>query len=250
MEVLQNDHNEILANSDGDALGPNYNFGKSLIDIYFEVDSNIFNGANYFSYEMFLLAKGYNVLNRMKYGVGIKYSDGSFSRADYYMLSDANYVQIRGNNLNGTRAWAEMDPVAPTNYPTNNLLYWYGSINKIGVNVENNVFGATYISYTGGYYVNDVCRIALLRLYNRYLTLAERNHNKNNLLGNEPYRTNGLLGEYKFNLAEILNFKDVQNACVRDELGQNHARLINLPAGTLQEKVDYVNNNKMINFIA
>lgn len=87
------------------------------------------------------------------------------------------------------------------------------------------------------------------RLINRLLDVTEILYNANNGTFNDPYSKLALEIWYKFEQAEILDFSDALNGSdmrvgIRDFSGNNrHAEIINLPAGTTQEKCDYANAN-------
>ena len=84
-----------------------------------------------------------------------------------------------------------------------------------------------------------------VRVFDRELLAAELNFAYNNRAGNPPLLTEGMIANWKFEKAEILTFKDsVQRVGVADESGEgNHLYFVGLPAGTLQQQADYVNNN-------
>lgn len=86
-------------------------------------------------------------------------------------------------------------------------------------------------------------------VYNRMLSEAEITYIFNSRAGNEPSTQEGLKVWLRNDAAEILDFSIAQDGSdlrpgMRDLSGNfNHADFINIPAGTNQEKVDYVNNN-------
>lgn len=86
-------------------------------------------------------------------------------------------------------------------------------------------------------------------IYNRSLSSIEASYIYNAKLGNEPSSIEGLKCWLRFETAEILDFSVAQDgsdlrAGFRDLSGNlNHADVINVPAGTNQERVDYINAN-------
>ena len=81
-------------------------------------------------------------------------------------------------------------------------------------------------------------------VFDRLLSDTELSYLWNFRLGNDPLSVNMLKIWYKFNIFEILPFGGVDAVCVRDESGNNnHGKLIGLPAGTLQEQLDWANLN-------
>lgn len=94
-----------------------------------------------------------------------------------------------------------------------------------------------------------------LYLFDRKLTLAELIYLESNRLFSDLQSRVGLFGDYIFNKAEILDFSPMQNGSdmrvgCRDISGNNrHAELMSLPAGTIEQKVDYANANLFVPFI-
>lgn len=81
-------------------------------------------------------------------------------------------------------------------------------------------------------------------VYKRALTQQDLAYIYNNKLGNEPLSTNMLSVRYTFDQFEIKSFNGVDAVCAVDVSGnENHGKLIGLPAGTLQEQLDWANLN-------
>ena len=98
--------------------------------------------------------------------------------------------------------------------------------------------------------------IALVRIYDRTLTDAEIAYQYNLGLGNEALYTTSLTHEFKMQKAEILDFSAAQDGSdmrvgVRNfgSVVNGHGEIIGLPAGTLQEQVDWANANLFVNFL-
>nr|WP_321453588.1 hypothetical protein [uncultured Carboxylicivirga sp.] len=93
-------------------------------------------------------------------------------------------------------------------------------------------------------------RQSYFALYSRRISDNEVVYGYNNLLGNEPLNRNGLLFEYDFSFAEILDFSEAQDESdlrvgIRNKgvVINGHAEITGLPAGTLEEQTDFVNSN-------
>lgn len=91
-------------------------------------------------------------------------------------------------------------------------------------------------------------------MYSRELSLSEIRYYYNNSLGNDLQSTTGIEIDLHCNKAEILDFSllqdgsDMRVGC-RDYSGFNrHGEIMNLPAGTLQQKLDYANANLFVSF--
>ena len=81
-------------------------------------------------------------------------------------------------------------------------------------------------------------------VFDRLISDAELSYLWNFRHGNDPLSVNMLKIWYKFNVFEILPFGGVDAVCVPDFSGNNnHGKLIGLPAGTLQEQLDWANLN-------
>jgi len=102
---------------------------------------------------------------------------------------------------------------------------------------------------------NKLHAIGRYIVYSRILTSAEISYYYNNKLGSEPQSTAGLEIDLHNDFAEILDFSALQNGSdmrvgCRDYSGFNrHGEIMNLPAGTLQQKLDYANANLFVPFL-
>ncbi len=114
------------------------------------------------------------------------------------------------------------------------------SSNDIRKVIFNN--NPTISSYSTNTLINRVL------IFNRQLSVAELKHLFNNGNGNEPISKTGLIAECNFNEANIIDGTDVGFI---DESGNNvHGRITSgLPAGTLQEQVDFVNQNSLVKWV-
>ena len=90
-----------------------------------------------------------------------------------------------------------------------------------------------------------------LIVFDRKISLDEYRHINNNRNGNPPLTNQGLFIYLKLNSAEILSIGGVDKVGVRDYSGNNrHGEIMNLPAGTLQEQLDWANANLFVPFIS
>ena len=114
------------------------------------------------------------------------------------------------------------------------------------------IVGAYKDSITTGTTPTNVYTNAINRysIFSRALSLDEINYHYNNKIGNDYQSVLGLEIDLKFNYAEVINISGVDQPCVRDYSGNNrHGIIMNLPAGTAQQKVDYANTNLFVPFI-
>jgi hypothetical protein len=148
-------------------------------------------------------------------------------------------------------------------YANKNIIYSNGidavsSSLDDGSTLLSGTIAALEINNIGESYVTSGNRSAAIfyefRLFNRVFNITEILYNSNNGTYNEPFSLLGIEVWYKFDLAEILDFSDALDNSdlrvgVRDFSGNNrHGELINLPAGTLQEKLDYANANLIVTY--
>ena len=90
-----------------------------------------------------------------------------------------------------------------------------------------------------------------LIVFDRKISLDEYRYINNNRNGNPPLTNQGLFIYLKLNGAEILSIGGVDKVGVRDYSGNNHhGEIMNLPAGTLQEQLDWANANLFVPFIS
>ena len=53
---------------------------------------------------------------------------------------------------------------------------------------------------------------------------------------------------FNLDVAEVINISGTDYPCIRDSIGGKHGKIMNLPAGTAQQKVDYANANLFVSF--
>jgi hypothetical protein len=104
---------------------------------------------------------------------------------------------------------------------------------------------------------NSAIRINRVIVYDRLLTLSEYYYMYSNGLMSNPQSTEGVVLDINFaDKGEILDFSTLQDGSdlrvgIRDYSGFNrHGEIMNLPAGTLQEQLDWANANLFVLFIS
>lgn len=149
------------------------------------------------------------------------------------MISKLNYV--RQNNIRFT---AQLTSITAQNFNS----IWIGAVRKTNGTVPSDFSSANM-------------RHSRFILFNREVNNNEYLYFYNNRLGNELQSTLGVEIDLHNDFAEILDFSLSQNGSdmrvgCRDYSGFNrHGEIMNLPAGTLQQKVDYANANLFVSFI-
>lgn len=260
-EILkQNVGNKILRqNQGGKILKANYNFGKSIQNFIIEIPS--LAGTDMVGYSIELWRSS---------GASLRGAIGMVSGTKY-LRTDFNTNDLRLLDL-GSMISAQL--VSGLGIYNGSIAYHYCHLGGIGVDlkkVDNKSFYAVpdkyfisgntldhfYIGHTSSTNPSTFARkVGLYRIYNRILTENEYTHNYNKQLGGEPLSTLGLEYEFLMNKAEILDFSVAQDGSdmrvgVRNfgSIVNGHGEIIGLPAGTLQEKVDYANANLFVNFL-
>lgn len=104
------------------------------------------------------------------------------------------------------------------------------------------------VSFNG--YMDVSTKINKLVFLDRPLSISEVRFIENNLLYHNPQTRSGIIHEYNFEKAEILTFSGVDHVAIRDLVGGAHGKIMNLPAGTLQEQLDWANANLFVPFIS
>lgn len=254
MGILSNNEGKILrSNQTGEVIKQNYNFNNSILP----------------QSQFFLDVPGIVGMDLTNSSIGILYTQ---TRADEYS-GDFTIFQdgVKDNSITGSRR-------GPGNF-----LYSYNGVSSTNVRVgidddiftgcsidvngevtsaSHNVIGTVdrpsslivsnfYILRGSGAYHSDRItssgKMNSFLFYKRILSEEEYAYWKNNYLGNEPLLRTDLVFFLKMSAkAEIFDFGGVvgQAVGIRDYSGNNyHGRIRNLPAGTLQEQLDYANAN-------
>lgn len=221
-------------NTNGKAMKQNYNFGKSFIvtvstSIYFDIPVNI--GINdSFTILLFAKKKANSSNNPQILRVNaltdtffsFRASDLNNSIAVGAILSQNQKVLTGFSYQNGSVRYID---------ESGNILSFYSLMGEAATFLRVGLSGAT----VGKMVINN------LIIYNRAVSDAEMIYLKNNNLGNDILNTFGMIRRYKMDKFEIFNnsyvgFRDYSQNSL-------HRPVIGLPVGTLQEQLDYANNN-------
>jgi len=227
-------------NTDGKALKQNYNFGRAW--------KSYNPGAAYIDFSKIIIAgQPFSILffhkqNNETAGVFQKVlgSNDNTTKIDYVMDSGAPNLQHRYNAVTAqvirqNISAITFDGTTPKNLTSSNTL------TQIGTKLIVDIPGLrTY--KTGN--VSTYLKINHLTIFDRALSLEELLYRKNNNLGNNLLNISQLWAEYPLNGAEILNIGGSDFVGIRDISGNDrHQPILSLPAGTLQEQMDWANAN-------
>lgn len=266
MGILTNNEGKILrSNQTGSVLKQNYNFGGFVNIQNYTVRIPSLSDYNFNG--------GFSVLNYRKDGdLSPDIRSGIFNITidslnqnsisfgyDYQYISHSVVTYKNGNTpakTNRVKTGNLMFFYSQPNFPRCEILnswttfgrstFGGGELEQLDLSVSGKSVEIGYgygRSGTAGY---DRSRRGMFLLYGRDLTENELRYLYNNELGNGPLNLNLLLVYYKYLQAEIFDFGGTigQAVGVRDYSGNNnHGRIMNLPAGTLQEQLDYANAN-------
>ena len=142
--------------------------------------------------------------------------------------------EVRKNAIKYTR-----ENLSAFNFPDNDVL-------KIWVGAGRRSNGSTPDIFS-----HPSVRLGRIIVYNREFVESERIFYHNNGIGNDPQSVADLFIDIRNDKAEILTIGGVQKVGVRDYSGNNHhGEIMNLPAGTLQEQLDWANANLFVPFIS
>ena len=224
---------------DGKVLKQNYNFGKAfknnvsgVYDINIPFTSNLKN-----QFTVLFWFKDINASGRNE----IFFTDSA---------DPSLFVIRQGSTLSSLTAQLQYNNIN-SNIGKSTKLYGFtrdlDNFYRIYDNVFDGPVNSSVDTVFSKFIINsnaDGGKFSYCAIYNRIISKEEHSFLYNNGLGNEHINQAGLVRLYKFNLAEILNNGSGDFVGIRDESGENvHAKILNLPAGTLQEQVDYANAN-------
>lgn len=117
-------------------------------------------------------------------------------------------------------------------------------IGACGGHSSNSLNASMFLSTLRGSTINRVY------IVNRELSVSELLYLWNNRLFSEPQSMEGFIHDYNNQFAEIINISGTDYVCVNDSIGNKPAKIMNLPAGTLQEQLDWANANLFVPFIS
>jgi len=105
-------------------------------------------------------------------------------------------------------------------------------------------------------YANPISKNSRVIIFSRAITDSEYRFYYNNKIGSNLQSREGVEVDLLCDYAEILDFSELQDGSdmrvgCRDYSGNNHhGEIMNLPAGTLQEQLDWANANLFVPFIS
>ncbi len=271
LEIFKNANNNVLFTGGGNVLKRPYDFGKSFKPIaneYIKISGlNISQYINMYSWMQHInpnngntyawfnfrntnndnyclntwaYSTGYNGLNKNKATTGGSGNIGTYvgNYSSKYLVSNIfredNTVTLKKDLIN---------KINKTSTQTND--YAYDEI-WLGAGRTSNGLTPNIYAYQTGFIQN---RFAL---FSRELTIDELRYFFNNKSGNDFLSTTSILIDLRCNIAEILDFSSLQDSSdmrvgVRDYSGYNrHGQIMKLPAGILQEQLDYANTNLFV----
>lgn len=265
MGILANNDGKILrSSSSGKVLKQNYNFGgyvnsqnytiqiPTLSDYNFNDGFSVLNFRKDGSLSPDIRPGIFNItvdsLNQNSISFGHDYQYGNHSVVTY---KNGNSQSInRADRVNMMFFYSQ--PNLPKCEILNSLTTFNRSsfsdpdIEQLDLSVLGKSIEIGYGYGRAGMVGYDRSRRGMFLIYGRDLSENELRYLYNNELGNEPLSSNLLLVYYKYLQAEIFDFGGAieQAVGVRDYSGNNnHGLIMNLPAGTLQEQLDYANTN-------
>jgi len=265
MKILKQngDNGKILrAQGSGKVLKQNYNFSTKIIGqgdvskyLKVHIPQTIQLSDNAYSVMCWQQFPNEDIIPKCKRGFYNVFGgdDGLAMRSDGVTRTYAFIVNTINSSANislpSTLGGKEMNAyVQDSNGAT---LYLNNSTNSKNDYTDNatidniNILSDVVLYQSGsGFNVSTWC------FYNRKINPEEVEYYFNKGLGNDVLSKNKLLYYFNFKLAELLDFSDAQDGSdmrigVRNsgEVINGHAEFIGLPAGTIQEQLDYANTN-------
>ncbi len=258
-KVLVNSSGQVLKTNDGSKiLKQNYNFGKAFnmedgnsnIGSYnisaFKIDFDAIVNLNLDTFSYVAFVKGINNRGYFKLAA---YTDEITTYTDIINGNSNGYnLNIIGSSSNigetftyqaynssstisnGYQKKSSLNGVLSTTSSTSPILSTddYNKLSLIRMD------DSTLYDY----------KISYLLFYNRELTDVEISYLYNNFLSNEPLKTSGLIGLYKFNSIEEINEGELN---IRDYSGNGNHAIVSefvdgsIPSGTIEEQLEYLN---------
>lgn len=224
MGILANNEGKILrSNQTGSVLKQNYNFGRAFNPTLsyegIEIDLNM---TGDFSFVFF-------------------YKDDSTTRETVASIDDADI----------NACYFSSSPASAGNFITkglfagNTILKGKSNVFLISTILENTTIGV--FSVGGKQYLNVApleSKVTDIYISNTILLDNEINFLFNNSLGNEIINNSGLIVHLKTKEAIAKDLGSGLVPVIENEISDNyHGKILNLPAGTLQEQLDYANAN-------
>jgi len=254
LEIFKTPDDLILFGQDGNIFRTPYNLDKGITSLS-SVRIRISNLGNIYT-NNFAASLLYSKANIANYDGILMFSlTGATPTASNYSLTLGN--------LNGAYTWRPEQFGMPTDTNkfkficvTKNGSTYYSYANSqviSGMPYFRNVGGNCDVylgySYESGEFrtLSSGGAISEFAFFNRYLTQDEILYRRSNMSINDFMSLSGCTCYLLLNYAELLDFSALQNGSdmrigCRDYSGfNNHGEIINLPAGTVAEKINYTN---------
>lgn len=261
--ILKNADGKILRNGDGKLLKQNFNFGNCLIQatgdnpyIRIYVPNLTYISISFMGKDIVSSESSGYFQTGFESGNGIGAAKGGNPNLQMRTFEDVTY-SVSGYFSGIFQFGLEIDFPNQTLHPIKNGQ----KLSPVGAGNILSTDSASYVDIMRGYnnpslgqassieFPADNGKADEILIYSRPLSTSELKFLYNNSLYNEPISVSGLVSRIRLNSAEELDFSETQDGSdirvgSRDSSGNNnHGELINLPAGTNQEKMDYANNN-------
>ena len=232
-------------NTAGKAMRQNYNFGKA-----FKYSGSIRASADF----NHLMTSGFSFLVWGRNWKGVNNFNSFFTLTfDNTIIvefsprgvpSPSLQVRITGDPILGTINNFNMGPHENTSflvglvnntvtYNNNKSSTWSGGALPDNYFVGKTLTKVSFPNASLSGLINDII------IYDRNIADAEINYFFNNKLGNEELSNTGLIAKYINDAATIVD----NSVVIENYAGVENLELLNLPAGTLQEQLDYANAN-------
>lgn len=265
-KLYKNTEGKVLMSVGNKLIKQPYEFGLAFqnrmgLNNYIKIDNLnilILNMSYYYSYNgtggnsnLFSFESSIN-----SYSTYIYNSDATISFTKNGRLSNnINLITSSSNNIiNGKNNLCFS--LSETNFTTLKNSTLRTSTPNISYITESSIIKLLIGAYSVSKIINSysIDKINRVVVYSRYVNSSEMLYYYNNALGNDPQSMLNIEIDIHLDKAEILDFSllqdgsDMRVGC-RDYSGFNrHGEIMNLPAGTLQQKVDYANANLFVPF--
>lgn len=233
-------------NQNGKAMKQNYNFGK------FFSSHNAFGTFDIILDEAIISGQPFSIGAYLRVHPNTTATGGGVS----LFFSDTSVNNLSFRRLNKTTIEVRYAGVSFGSQPIDRLLFliafdgvkarlWLGSsyssqeVDPLLTDI-NNITVRTVNNENTAYLINNIF------LFDKPLSVEEASYLTNNRLGNDFLSENGLRYNFKLNSAEILNTGGSDFVGVRDRISNLHKPITGLPAGTLQEQLEFANQNLFI----
>ena len=269
LKIYNNGENKILFSAGDRIIKQPYEFGKAFqnrmgLNNYIKI-----SGLNISSltHSVGMWWNQNNPLSGYKYLINFRNSTQSASYQIRHLTSATDaWPFIRFHNQNNIQGFIwDIGKIRNSIFVKNGASYcrhWRNGVltSEFASVLDNNpewfadqILIGAYSNTIGGSltYNNAAAKNNSLVIYDRAMTDSEIKYHVNNLIGSNLQTTVGLYIYLKLDEAEILNTGGSDFVGVRDYSGNNHhGRIMNLPAGTLQEQLDWANANLFVPFIS